>query len=114
MWLDVGSANEVTKARKVVVRDHDGYEIVVIAHEGTFYALQNRCIHKQRELVKGVVLNGKLVCPGHQWCFELGSGWEAAKAQCQPTFPVRVMDGIVQVDTADRPTHPVDQSLVRD
>ena len=75
-----------------------------------------RCIHKQCELANGVVLNGKLVCPGHQWAFALDSGWEAIKEECQPTYPVRVVDGIVEVDvtvpatlTPQRPTSsPVD------
>ena len=44
------------------------------------------------------MLNGKLVCPGHQWAFALDSGWEAIKEECQPMFPVRVVDGIVEVD----------------
>jgi nitrite reductase (NADH) small subunit len=44
------------------------------------------------------VLNGKLVCPGHQWAFALDSGWESIKEERQPMFPVRVVDGIVEVD----------------
>ena len=100
MWTDIGRVDDVTKLRKVVVADELGNDLVVIAHEGEFYALLNICIHKQRELSKGVVLNGRLVCPGHQWAFELDSGWESVKQRCQPTYPVRVQDGIVQVDTA--------------
>lgn len=100
MWTDIGRVDEVTKRKKVVLPDEAGNELVVIAHDGAFYALRNRCIHKQRELAKGVVLNGRLVCPGHQWSFELDTGWEPVKEQCQPTYPVRVQDGIVQVDTA--------------
>jgi len=100
MWTDIGPVDEVTKRKKVVLPDEAGNELVVIAHDGGFYAMLNHCIHKQRELAKGVVLNGRLVCPGHQWAFELDTGWESVKQQCQPTYPVRVHDGIVQVDTA--------------
>jgi nitrite reductase (NADH) small subunit len=87
----------VSKARKTVI-EVDGYEVLVLAHDGDLYAFQNRCIHKQRELAKGVVLNGKLVCPGHQWAFALDSGYEAVKEECQPMFPVRVVEGVVEVD----------------
>jgi nitrite reductase (NADH) small subunit len=96
-WVRAGDLATVTRARKTVI-DVDGYEVLVLAHDGNLHAFQNRCIHKQRELAKGVVLNGKLVCPGHQWAFALGSGWEAIKEECQPMFPVRVVDGIVEVD----------------
>jgi nitrite reductase (NADH) small subunit len=96
-WISVGDAQTVAKARKTVI-DVEGYEVLVLAHDDSLYAFQNRCIHKQRELAKGVVLNGKLVCPGHQWAFALDSGYEAVKEECQPMFPVRVVDGVVEVD----------------
>jgi nitrite reductase (NADH) small subunit len=96
-WVVAGDVQTITRSRKTVI-DVDGYEVLVLAHDGSLYSFQNRCIHKQRELAKGVVLNGKLVCPGHQWAFALDSGWEAIKGECQPMFPVRVVDGIVEVD----------------
>ncbi len=100
-WITVGPVDDVVRQKKVVV-DVDGYEVLVLAHDGALYAFQNHCIHKQRELARGVVLNGKLVCPSHQWAFALGSGHEAVKDQCQPTYEVRVVDGTVEVDV-ERP-----------
>lgn len=108
-WVNAGDAQSIAKARKVVL-DVDGHEVLVLAHEGGFYSFANRCIHKQRELAKGVVLNGKLVCPGHQWAFALDSGWEAVKEECQPTYPVRVVDGVVEVDV----TAPIESAEVTD
>ena len=105
-WVDAGDVTQLAKAGKTVIHV-DGQEILVLAHDGTFYSFANRCIHKDRELARGVVLNGKLVCPGHQWAFALGTGWEAIKQQCQPTYPVRVVDGRVQVD-ATTPTPNLD------
>jgi len=96
-WVAAGDVATITRSRKTVI-EVDGYEVFVLAHDGNLYAFQNRCIHKQRELARGVVLNGKLVCPGHQWAFELQSGYEAIKEECQPMFPVRVVDGVVEVD----------------
>ncbi|MEJ7720573.1 MAG: Rieske 2Fe-2S domain-containing protein [Ilumatobacteraceae bacterium] len=54
-WLDVGDVVEVTKRRKFVVTDGEA-TIVIVAHDGAVFALDNICIHRQRELVKGVVL----------------------------------------------------------
>jgi nitrite reductase/ring-hydroxylating ferredoxin subunit len=79
--VTAGEVHTITRARKTVI-EVDGYEVLVLAHDGNLHAFQNRCIHKQRELAKGVVLNGKLVCPGHQWAFALDSGWEAIKEEC--------------------------------
>ncbi len=103
-WLDVGDVVAVTKRRKFVVIDGEA-TIVIVAHDGGVFAMDNICIHRQRELVKGVVLRDRLVCPGHQWAFELGTGWEAVKEECQPTYAVRVTDtGRVEVDLASRRT----------
>ncbi len=98
--LDVGALAEVTKRRKFVV-DHDGVGILVVAHEGAVYAFANMCIHRDRELLKGTVFNGKLVCPGHQWAFDLDSGHEAVKDEWQPTFPVTITDDRVLVDVTN-------------
>jgi nitrite reductase (NADH) small subunit len=102
-WIDVGPEAEVTKKKKVVVSVGD-HSVLVVAVDGAFYAMDNICIHRDRELTKGVILNGKLVCPGHQWAFELGTGWEPVKQQCQPTYTVAVHDGMVQVDAESRTT----------
>jgi nitrite reductase (NADH) small subunit len=111
VWKPVATHDDLVKRRKVVV-DVDGRPVLVLAHEGQLCAFDNICIHKQRELAKGVVLNGKLVCPGHQWAFALDSGYEAVKEECQPMFPVRVVDGIVEVDVKVPEQAPASQGLV--
>jgi nitrite reductase (NADH) small subunit len=98
--LDVGSLAEVTKRRRFVV-DHDGADILVFAHDGAVYAFANMCIHRDRELLKGTVFNGKLVCPGHQWAFDLATGHEAVKDEWQPTFAVEIRDDRVLVDVSN-------------
>lgn len=102
-WVDVAPEAELARRKRIVI-EHDGVPILVLWHEGRPYALANLCIHRDRELAKGVVLRGKLVCPGHQWAFELGTGWEAVKQECQPVYDVRVADGIVAVDVSSRRT----------
>ncbi len=46
---------------------------------------------------KGVILGGQLVCPGHQWTFDLNTGWESVEEQGLPMYDTRVVDGMVQV-----------------
>jgi nitrite reductase (NADH) small subunit len=103
-WIDVGSVAEVARRRKLVVSHEDAPPIVVLAHDGRFFALDNICIHKQRELVRGVILRDRIVCPGHQWSFDLGTGWEEKMGRCQPTYDVRVNGDRVEVDVASRRT----------
>jgi nitrite reductase (NADH) small subunit len=102
MWLLVGTVDEVKKKKKVVVTTDDGTKILVLAHNDNFFAMDNMCIHREREMHTGVILKDKLICPGHQWAFDLRTGWESVKEQAQPTYSVRVSDNIVEVDAASR------------
>jgi nitrite reductase (NADH) small subunit len=100
-WQDVGDVAEVVKRKKFVVGDGPDAKVVIV-RDNCVYALDNVCIHKQRELVKGVVLGDRIVCPGHQWAFNLATGFEAKMERYQPTYPVRVTDeGRVEVDLAN-------------
>lgn len=100
-WVDVAALDELRRRRKVVVPHGDG-EILVLLHDGAVHAFDNHCIHRQRELAKGVVLNGRLVCPGHQWAFDLTTGWEATKGECQPTYTVKIEGDRVLLDLGSR------------
>jgi nitrite reductase (NADH) small subunit len=99
-WLDVGDVADVVKRKKFVVGEGADAKVVIV-RDNCVYALDNVCIHKERELVKGVVLGDRIVCPGHQWAFNLETGFEAKMERSQPTYPVRVTeDGRVEVDVA--------------
>jgi nitrite reductase (NADH) small subunit len=107
-WVDVGDVADVVKRKKFVVGDGPDAKVVIV-HDQCVYALDNVCIHKQRELVRGVVLGDRIVCPGHQWAFQLASGFEAKMERYQPTYPVRITDeGRVEVDVAS-PSAPRDR-----
>jgi nitrite reductase (NADH) small subunit len=102
MWVEAGTRQEFERVRKKVV-ESEGRQVVVFWHEGQPYAFDNICIHKGRELVGGVVLNGRVVCPGHQWAYELGSGYCRERDRCQPVFAAKEEAGTVYVDIEPAP-----------
>jgi nitrite reductase (NADH) small subunit len=102
-WVEVGAVEAVRRARKRVI-DVDGTPVVLFWHADRAFALQNICIHRERELVKGVILNDRIVCPGHQWAFDLETGFEDKVCRWQPTFDVKVDDGVVYVARTPRDT----------
>jgi len=97
-WVPIGSIDDVRRRRRAVV-DVGERRIAVFWHEGQVHALDNVCIHRQRELSKGVILNGRVVCPGHQWSFDLRTGHEHTMDRYQPCFPVKIEDGMVFIGT---------------
>lgn len=95
-WTKVADLAQLARRRKAVVTV-DGHEIVLFLVGEKVYALRNVCIHQERQLAKGTLFQGKVVCPGHQWTFDLETGWEADQERCQPTFAAKVEDGAVHV-----------------
>jgi nitrite reductase (NADH) small subunit len=100
-WVEAGTVADLQRRKRSVV-EADGRQIALFWHDGEVHALDNVCIHKQRELVKGVVLNGRIVCPGHQWAYDLKTGYEQTMDRYQPCFPVKVEDGKVYVTARER------------
>lgn len=99
-WIDVEALATLERRRKLVV-DVGGRDVVLLLVDGKVRALANTCIHKQRELVKGTILGNRVVCPGHQWAFDVETGYEDKKCRYQPVFETRVEDGRILV--ADEP-----------
>lgn len=102
VWRDVATLADLTAKKKLVV-DLDGTPVLLLWHRDTPFAFANLCIHRDRELSKGVILNDKLICPGHQWAFALDTGYESIKQTCQPTYDVRVEGERLQVYSVARP-----------
>jgi nitrite reductase (NADH) small subunit len=100
-WVDAGSVSDLQRRKRMVV-DVGERQVAVFWHDGDVHALDNVCIHKQRELSRGVILNGRIVCPGHQWAYDLTTGYEQTMDRYQPCFPVRVEGGKVYVGSEER------------
>jgi nitrite reductase (NADH) small subunit len=100
-WVKVADLKELQRRKKLLV-EAGGTGIALFLDEGYVYALRDICIHKQRNLSKGLVFQGKVICPGHQWAFDLPTGWVDEWGECQPTFPVKVEGGEVYVDPEPR------------
>ncbi|KSZ56773.1 2Fe-2S ferredoxin [Rhodococcus pyridinivorans KG-16] len=93
---------EVTRRRKLRV-EVDGLAIALFHANDRIYAFADLCIHQDRSLVKGTLLHGRVICPGHQWRFDLETGYEEDQDLCQPVYPVLVRDETVLVDPTPRP-----------
>lgn len=89
VWVPAATVKEMRRSKKKLV-ELEGHKIALFWDTDTPYAFQNTCIHKKRHLSRGTLLSGRVVCPGHQWAFDLETGYERSQDACQPTYPVRV------------------------
>jgi len=104
-WVDLADMTELARRKKMRV-EAAGEAIALFHLAGRVYALQDSCVHKQRSLIKGTVLHGRVICPGHQWRFDPETGEAEDQDVCQPTYAVRVEDGRIYVNPT-RPATPV-------
>ena len=79
----------------------DGTPVVLVRHDGAFYAVQNNCTHKDFPLSEAGFdpRDGVLVCAWHGGCFDVKSGEAVVAPATEPVeiFPVRVTDGWVEI-----------------
>ncbi|MDZ7799916.1 MAG: Rieske 2Fe-2S domain-containing protein [Trueperaceae bacterium] len=81
----------------------EGREVVVVRHEGRFYALPDRCTHQKYPLHDGEVLPGKIKCIHHGATFDLNTGKPTMPAVKKiELFDAEVEDGTVYVRVQSR------------
>jgi nitrite reductase/ring-hydroxylating ferredoxin subunit len=99
-WVHVAEMKDLTRRRKkqVVV---DGRPVALFLVGDEVFAIDDVCGHKQRSLSKGTVLDGQVICPGHQWKFDPRTGQAEDQELCQVVFAAQVTeDGHVLIDLA--------------
>ena len=111
-WLFAVPAVEVPKAGSYVVYEVGAYSVVIVrGNDGELRAFHNSCRHRGSVLCKSKKgSNPKLVCPYHQWTYELdgkllwardmGPDFDASKHGLKPVH-LRVLSGLVYICLAD-------------
>src|SRR5690606_7187535 len=94
-WLDIGPITQIEPGMAATLPVEGGEEIAVFhTMRGEFYALVNKCPHKQGPLSQGIVHGDSVTCPLHSWKISLRSGEALGEDKgCVPTIPVKVDAG---------------------
>jgi nitrite reductase (NADH) small subunit len=100
-WVAAATTKDLGRRRKLRV-EINGVDIALFEAGGRVYAFADTCVHQERSLVKGTLLHGKVICPGHQWQFDLETGYEEGQDRCQPTYDVRVEADTIYVNPTPR------------
>ena len=77
----------------------EGRSILVCNANDEFYAVKNQCTHQASKLEGGRIRNCFISCPLHGVRFDLRDGSPKGELTKTPveTYPVRVVDGFVEV-----------------
>ncbi|MEE4023574.1 Rieske 2Fe-2S domain-containing protein [Gordonia sp. PKS22-38] len=100
-WLPAATTKELRRRRKLRVELGDT-PIALFSAGDRIYAFADLCVHQDRSLARGTIMAGRVICPGHQWQFDLETGYEADQDICQPTYDVRIDGETIYVNVAAR------------
>ncbi len=75
-----------------------GRSLLVCRTEEGASAVDELCPHKLESMAFGVVHEGRIICPHHQYSFDLETG-RCSMRKCAPVnvYPVHIMDGEVLI-----------------
>jgi 3-phenylpropionate/trans-cinnamate dioxygenase ferredoxin component len=80
--------------------------ILVVNHEGRFYAMDNKCTHAGGNLSRGKLEGTIVTCPRHGSRFDVTTGacvsgphigFLKLRTKDEPSYPVKVEDGIIKI-----------------
>jgi len=98
-WVNVSKQSELPAGARTIVQTDAG-EIAVFNLLGEYYAIADICSHDGGELASGACEGDEIICPRHgaRFCIKNGKSLTPPAYEDIESFPVRVVDGIVQVD----------------
>jgi len=90
-WVHVAQLKELERRKRKQVTVA-GCPIALFLVDDEVFAMDDICVHKERFLTKGTLLNGQVICPGHQWRFDPRTGEAEDQDGRQATYAVQVTD----------------------
>ncbi len=98
-WIDIADQADVGEG-EVNPYDAEGLPIALFRIGGELFALHDLCTHGAARLSDGWIEGACVECPLHQGLVEIATGQpkSAPITEAIRTFPIRVLDGRVQVE----------------
>lgn len=97
-WTEVGERAQVDPDSPLGVKVGD-VDIGVYDVDGELYAIENICPHAHAHLTEGFADGCEIECPLHNAVFDVTTGKHLRGEPCRDvkTFPLRIVDGRIQV-----------------
>ena len=90
-WRLIGTIDDIPQQGARCVTNGDMKIAVFRTAADDIFALEDKCPHKNGPLSQGIVHDGCVTCPLHNWVISLSSGTaQGADEGRTATFPVRV------------------------
>ncbi len=93
-WIAIGNIEDVPLRGARCVATPAGRIAVFRTAENRFFAIEDRCPHKDGPLAHGIVHGNTVTCPLHNWVISLATGEaQGADEGAVRTYALKVEDG---------------------
>lgn len=90
-WVAVGPLSDIPRQGARCVKHGEMTIAVFRTRDDRVFALEDRCPHKNGPLSQGIVHDGCVTCPLHNWVISLETGMAQGADDGQSrSFPVRI------------------------
>ena len=102
-WIVVGHLNDIKRRGSRCIKGPEFTIAIFRTADDQIYAIEDRCPHKNGPLSQGIVHDGSVTCPLHNWVIGLQSGEVIGKNVGKVrTVPVRIEGGMIMLDIGIR------------
>lgn len=92
-WIEVGTLGDIPRQGARCVKNGEMTIAIFRTTDDRLFALEDKCPHKNGPLSDGIVHDGCVTCPLHNWVISLETGAaQGADERMSLTFPVK-LDG---------------------
>ena len=101
-FIAVTSEDNIAE-KSIACFDVDGTAVAICRFKNEYFALENSCSHALSTFEGGRLRGYRIMCPLHGATFDIrdGSPTGAPAKQAIRTFPLRIVDGMIEVDVGD-------------
>ena len=98
-WIEIGRVDDVPRRGARVVQTPTCNIAIFRTMDNRFFALEDRCPHKNGQLSQGIVHDHKVTCPLHDLVIDLATGeGQAEGSGCAHVVDIHVEDGRISID----------------
>lgn len=90
-WIKIGKIDDIPRRGARCVRNGDMNIAIFRTADDRVFALEDKCPHRNGPLSQGMVHDGSVTCPLHNWVINLETGTALGAEEGQTrSFPVRL------------------------
>lgn len=100
-WVEVGQLDDIPRQGSRCIAAGDLEIAVFRTADDQVFALEDKCPHKNGPLSQGIVHDGCVTCPLHNWVISLETGLaQGADEGATQSFPVKLEGQTILFDAA--------------